>query len=92
MFTGLIQATSHVRECSASRIAIDIPNGSWEDVIRSGESIAVNGCCLTVAETEGALVFDLSEETLRRTTLGTLGEGAKVNLERALRASDRLGF
>lgn len=57
-----------------------------------GESIAVNGACLTVATpVDGGFVADVSAETLRRTTLGSLVAGMKVNLERALRMGDRLG-
>ena len=57
-----------------------------------GESIAVNGVCLTATTiSETSFTVDVSHETLRRTTLGRLKQGAKVNLERALRVSDRLG-
>lgn len=57
-----------------------------------GDSISVNGVCLTVAQKEGTrIVVDLSTETLERTTLGGLRVGERVNLERALRLSDRLG-
>ena len=57
-----------------------------------GESLAVNGVCLTVLpQDDGAVVTDLSDETLSRTTLGSLGAGARVNVERALAVGDRLG-
>ncbi|MHC4341377.1 MAG: riboflavin synthase [Planctomycetota bacterium] len=57
-----------------------------------GDSIAVDGCCLTVVErTENRLAFDVIPESLRRTTLGGRGEGDKVNLELPLRPTDRLG-
>lgn len=56
-----------------------------------GESVAVNGCCLTVVDFEPGLTFDLSSETLARTCLGSLSSGSNVNLERALRVGDRLG-
>lgn len=57
-----------------------------------GESLAVNGCCLTVTENQsGTAAFDLLGETLARTNLGMLGAGAKVNLERALCADGRFG-
>jgi len=57
-----------------------------------GESLAVNGVCLTVLpESNGALLTDVSNETLSRTTLGSLGGGARVNIERALALGDRLG-
>ena len=57
-----------------------------------GESLAVNGVCLTVLpERDGSLVMDLSDETLARTTLGALTKGARVNVERPLAVGDRLG-
>jgi riboflavin synthase len=57
-----------------------------------GESLAVNGVCLTVMpERDGALTMDLSDETLARTTFGSMAEGSTVNLERALAIGDRLG-
>jgi len=57
-----------------------------------GESLAVNGVCLTVLpESDGTLIADVSDETLARTTLGTLAGGARVNVERALAIGDRLG-
>jgi riboflavin synthase len=60
--------------------------------LQRGESLAVNGVCLTVLpQADGSVVADLSDETLSRTTLGSLGAGARVNLERALALGDRLG-
>ncbi len=57
-----------------------------------GDSVAVDGACLTIANfARGAFVADVSEETLQKTTLATARQGTKVNLERALRLSDRLG-
>ena len=57
-----------------------------------GESLAVNGVCLTVLpDSDGALLADLSDETLSRTTLGSLGVGLRVNVERALALGDRMG-
>jgi riboflavin synthase len=57
-----------------------------------GASIAINGCCLTVTSREGSeLTFDAGEETLKRTNLGQLAAGSKVNLERALQVGQRLG-
>lgn len=68
---------------------VTIPN-PWADV-RGGESISVNGCCLTVAEMmEGSLGFDVVIETLSRTNLGLLSIGDRVHLERSLRAGDRI--
>lgn len=59
--------------------------------MRPGDSLALNGCCLTLAEVEKNFAFDLLEETLIRTNLGELPVGAPINLERALRMDDRLG-
>lgn len=90
MFTGLIQSLGVVREFSGGRLQID---GTWPDdhePIAVGESVAVNGCCLTTIEA-GALVFELSPETLARTAFGKLAAGSVVNLERALRVGDRMG-
>jgi riboflavin synthase len=57
-----------------------------------GESVAVNGCCLTVTDFDAeTLSFDVGDETLKRTNLGQLDAGAKVNLERAMRLGDRIG-
>jgi riboflavin synthase len=60
--------------------------------LRAGDSVAVNGCCLTATSVrDGGFTFDLLEETLARTNLGTLGPESAVNLERALAAGGRLG-
>lgn len=65
---------------------------AWERPYDEGESIAVNGVCLTLAACEAdRLGFDVLEETLRKTNLGRLQKGSKVNLERALRYGDALG-
>ena len=95
MFTGIVQAMGEVaglepRGNGAVRLALDLP-GDWAP-LELGESIAVNGCCLTVAGGEGARAqFDVLEESLRLTNLGALEAGSKTNLERALRVGDRLG-
>jgi len=95
MFTGLVEETGVVeafhRRDGASRLVLKA--GPVTEDAEPGESIAVNGCCLTLAaEPAGGLVeFDLLEETLRRTNLGALAPGAPVNLERALPANGRLG-
>ena len=90
MFTGLIEATGTVFSRTASRLTVDAPTlaGRW----RTGDSIAVNGVCLTVEE-PGINRFTAyaSGETMGLTNLGKLSKGAKVNLERALGLSDRLG-
>jgi riboflavin synthase len=94
MFTGLVQEIGRVTESSARRgstrigIASGLPVASMEE----GESIAVDGVCLTATAFRGDRFYaDVVEETLARTTLGKLRPGAKVNLERALRLDDRLG-
>jgi riboflavin synthase len=99
MFTGIIQAVGTLarRESRGGdlRIAVDAtPLASRIDAARLaiGESVAVNGACLTVvALADGCFEADVSRETLRLTTLGDLAEGARVNLEAALRAGDPLG-
>jgi len=91
VFTGIIQAVGAVGRIEAGRLTLRIPRGIWPDPIQLGESISVNGCCLTVAQDDGDLHFDLSEETIARTALGALEPGDRVNLERALRVGDRLG-
>jgi riboflavin synthase len=93
MFTGIILHTGTIESFER------LPNGARlrirttdsEPFIR-GESLAINGVCLTVLpEPDGSLLADLSDETLSKTTLGELGAGAIVNTERALAIGDRLG-
>jgi riboflavin synthase len=89
MFTGLIEATAGVKKRSDSTLVIERP-AAFDD-IKTGSSICVSGCCLTVTELDDAsMSFDLLEETLKRTTIGSWDEGHQVNLERALKAGDRL--
>ena len=94
MFTGLIETegiVTHVeRADGGARIQVYAPEFGRDMTL--GDSVAVDGACLTVSQFQrGAFVADVSEETLRKTTLGGLRQGSKVNLERALRLSDRLG-
>ena len=94
MFTGLVEETgtlvSLVRSETGARLSVCAPLVSSDASI--GDSIAINGCCLTVVVRDGAmLAFDLLAETLARTNLGDLTIGASVNLERALAANARLG-
>jgi riboflavin synthase len=94
MFTGLIEEVGTVVAIRASdggaRLQIAAPRTAKE--ARSGESIAVNGCCLTLTSRRGdRLTFDLLEETIARTNLNTLRQNSPVNLETALRADGRLG-
>ena len=94
MFTGLVEALGRVEkvteEGSGRRFRLGWPGLS--DRLTLGESIAVNGCCLTVVSTEGT-TFDVQAgpETLLRTNLGSKAVGDVVNLERSLRVGDRLG-
>ena len=89
MFTGLVESMGRVRERAGTHLAVDC--GFARELV-AGESVAVNGVCLTV-EVANASGFTATTvpTTLRRTTLGTLTAGSAVNLERALGASARLG-
>src|SRR5690348_2311137 len=97
MFTGIIEHLGKVASLTASRdggrLAIDLaaaPEIAKE--MKQGDSIAVNGCCLTVVEHDKKhFSADLSGETLRRTSLGEKKPGDPVNLERPLTAGARLG-
>lgn len=92
MFTGIIEHAGRVRslvrgETGARLVLGGVP---FAAELALGESVAVNGCCLTVTAVEnGDASFDLLAETLRVTNLGALETGGVVNLERALRAGDR---
>jgi riboflavin synthase len=93
MFTGLVQDLGKVRslenEPAGSRIEIET---ALADELSEGDSIAVNGVCLTaVTIADGAFRADVMAETLRRSSLGPLEAGSPVNLELPLRAEDRLG-
>ena len=95
MFTGLVQGVGTLARREArggdARLRIDAGTLAFDDV-QAGESIAVNGVCLTVVAFDATgFEADTSTETLALTTLGALPEGRPVNLERALRAGDRLG-
>ncbi len=94
MFTGLIEEVGRVAAVRAdnrsTRLQIAAPQIAKQT--RSGDSIAVNGCCLTLASRRGNdLTFDLLEETIARTNLKKLRRNDHVNLERPLRADGRLG-
>ncbi len=94
MFTGLIENLGTVDQWQPSPnggVLSIITENSWSD-LGIGESIAVNGCCLTVISFQkNQIVFDVSDETLRKTTFHTLVQGTVVNLERALQVGARLG-
>jgi riboflavin synthase len=92
LFTGIVEAVAEVVAVEprgpGARLVVAAPAIAAE--ARVGDSIAVNGCCLTVADRSGGgVAFDAVRETLDRTALGVLRPGARVNLERALRADGR---
>ena len=94
MFTGIIETVgivrTFVRQPAGARVTIGA--ATIAESARLGDSLAVDGACLTVASLAGdSVVCDLSAETLSRTTLGTLRVGTRVNLERPLRLGDRVG-
>ena len=94
MFTGLVEELGRLewlrRGEGEAQLAVQAPGIS--PGVRIGDSIAVNGCCLTVTVAQdGLLVFDLLEETLKKTNLGALKPGSGVNLERSLAVGGRLG-
>ncbi|MGK9452114.1 riboflavin synthase [Acidithiobacillus caldus] len=95
MFTGIVQALGHLRQRQARggdyRMVFDAGSLDLGDVAL-GDSIAVSGVCLTVVVlSPPTFAVDVSRETLERSILGDLGVGSAVNLEKALRLSDRLG-
>ena len=94
MFTGLIEETGTLTSIARRGTIVDftIKATVVTDDLKSGDSVAVNGACLTVTAA-GSSVFTVQavEETIRRTTLGGLKSGGSVNLERSLRVGDRLG-
>ncbi len=94
MFTGIVEELGEVVAVEplpdASRLTVRGPVVTADAA--HGHSIAVNGVCLTVIESsDGTFTADVMAETLRRSSLGVLGVGSPVNLERAVRVSDRLG-
>jgi riboflavin synthase len=89
VFTGLVAGTGTVRLLRDGRLEVDTPLAAE---LAAGDSIAVNGVCLTAVEASAAtFAAEVMPETLRRSSLGPLGDGDEVNLELPLRATDRLG-
>ena len=92
MFTGIIHSNGVIESIerldAGARLHI---RGTDDEPFVRGESVAVNGVCLTVIPNGSALLTEISNETLARTTLGALGAGARVNIERALGVGDRFG-
>ena len=95
MFTGIIQALGHVKSLQKQQAdwRLTVESGELQlDDVALGDSTAVNGCCLTVIfKTAREFAADVSNETLRCTTLGNLETGAPVNLEKAMSPSSRFG-
>jgi len=90
MFTGIVEELGTVRALDGARLVVGCQLAATDSPI--GASVAVNGTCLTVVErTDGSLAFDLSGETLDRTTLGSVHAGSSVNLERPVSLAARLG-
>jgi riboflavin synthase len=94
MFTGLVEETGRIRglraEAEAWELTVEAPALAGDAAV--GESVAVNGCCLTMVRRDGEHVhFDVLEETRRLTNFSTLAPGALVNLERSLKYGGRLG-
>ena len=94
MFTGIVEELGRVAQLEtvedSARLTVEAPTVTQD--VNLGDSVSVNGCCLTVTAVHGStFTADLMAETLTRTTLGSQAPGDPVNLERALRASDRLG-
>ncbi len=93
MFTGLVEATGRVCSIEShgeqARLTVALP---FAAELVDGESVAVNGCCLTVTtHDDESACFDVLKQTLDVTSLGELSKGRLVNLERAMRAGDRFG-
>jgi riboflavin synthase len=94
MFTGLVEALGIVRALTPAGAGrrLTVEEAAIAPQLALGESVAVNGTCLTVVSRDGgAFGFEVGPETLLRTNLGTLQSGGRVNLERSLRLGDRMG-
>ena len=94
MFTGIIEDKGKVLRVEyrgeGKRLNVELPPYLTE--VQLGDSININGVCLTIVQKQGKTIqLDLSQETLQKTALGELKEGNQVNLERALKLTDRLG-
>ena len=98
MFTGIIEQVAEVKSISkvsktdraaAITISISLQKSNMQD-LKTGDSISINGVCLTALKISGNITFELIDETVNSTCLGLLKVGDKVNVERSLRLSDRL--
>lgn len=98
MFTGIVEGTGAIEQIKPAKNAIrmTVRAGTYGKGVKKGDSMAVNGCCLTVVKTAGVgarrtVQFDLLVETWNRTNFSQAGVGSLVNLERSLAANSRLG-
>lgn len=94
MFTGLIEAVCTVKSVRqrAGGFVLTVDLDRLANDSKIGDSVAISGACLTISELQGNLaIFELSAETLTKSTLGKLRPSSKVNVERALKATDRFG-
>jgi riboflavin synthase len=94
MFTGIIENTGSIRKWAAKKTGgrIELATKQLFKDMKLGESIAINGCCLTLVQAKSkSLAFDVSDETMRKTAFAALKSGETVNLERAMPANGRFG-
>ncbi|MBA4386883.1 MAG: riboflavin synthase [Verrucomicrobia bacterium] len=94
MFTGLVEKLGRLESLRrrTGMFRLTVTCDQWDEPVKPGDSVAVQGVCLTVtASARGRLNFDVLEETIARTSLGVLKPGAPLNLERAILAGGRLG-
>ncbi len=94
MFTGIVQSIGTVRSLqrTASGASLQVETRLPPEILRLGDSVAVDGCCQTIVAREGSLcTFHCLEETLRRTVFGAYRPGHRVNIEPALAVGERLG-
>lgn len=90
MFSGIVEAVGKVVRVALPKVEIQVPK-DWKN-IQIGESVCVDGVCLTVVKRQDhQMTFDVVDETERKTTLGDLNAGSLVNLERSLQPSSRIG-
>jgi len=89
MFTGIVRGTGVVESLHANRLRVRM---RWTEDVKVGDSVCINGVCLTAVEVgDGYCVFDVMEETRRRSNLGSLRRGDEVNVELALGVGERFG-
>ena len=94
MFTGIIEGLGEIKSIrsESKSFSLDIDTGDVLENPSLGESVAIDGVCLTIEAWKHSIMsFDVSKETLNRTTFNDLREGNRVNLERAMRLGDRVG-